>query len=163
MYKLTNTNTIVRLHDCANIPADERNADYQHYLAWIEQGNAPEPADEEPIPTAYELEEIKRNLISEGVIKRDALLAHLRWFYSLAIEERNEASQGQELVDAQAKVLAIKTAIVSLENIFNDQRVVNSTNGAVSLAVKQVYLEIFTALFVESQETYLAIKALDPL
>jgi hypothetical protein len=37
---------IKRIADNAFIPMDEANTDYQAYLAWIEAGNTPEPADE---------------------------------------------------------------------------------------------------------------------
>ena len=54
MYKkLINTITnqeaqvIKRLEDNAFIPFDLANTDYQAYLVWIEDGNTPEPADEE--------------------------------------------------------------------------------------------------------------------
>ena len=40
------SNCIFRLSDNAFIPMDEANTDYQAYLAWVAQGNTPQPADE---------------------------------------------------------------------------------------------------------------------
>jgi len=45
----TSSNIIQRLSDSAFIPFDFANTDYQQYLAWLEAGNTPLPADE---PTA---------------------------------------------------------------------------------------------------------------
>lgn len=38
---------VKRLSDNAFIPMDSDNTDYQAYLKWCEEGNAPLPADEE--------------------------------------------------------------------------------------------------------------------
>ena len=54
MYKLLenysdgkSNNCVLRLLDAALVPLNAvDNADYQQYLAWLSEGNTPEPADE---------------------------------------------------------------------------------------------------------------------
>lgn len=43
--KLGNSETLVRSSDSANIPKDERNADYREYLQWCSEGNEAEIVD----------------------------------------------------------------------------------------------------------------------
>lgn len=47
MYKLTKHNSVQRISDNAFIPFDPANSDYTMYLAWLDEGNEPLPADEE--------------------------------------------------------------------------------------------------------------------
>ncbi len=59
-YQLTTGDTILRIADNAFIPPDPANTDYAAYVAWLDEGNTPEPAPEPPAPpvltTAQKLE-----------------------------------------------------------------------------------------------------------
>lgn len=47
MYTLTENNeSIIRNSDNTFIPVDPRNTDYQEYIAWLAEGNTPNPANE---------------------------------------------------------------------------------------------------------------------
>ena len=60
-YQLTTSECILRLADNASIPPDPANTDYQAYLAWLKEGNEPEPApDPEPTPELTPAEKLAR-------------------------------------------------------------------------------------------------------
>ena len=45
--------SVLRVEDNAYIPFDEANRDYQQYLTWLAEGNAPDPApDPQPATEA---------------------------------------------------------------------------------------------------------------
>ena len=51
LYKIiniANRKVIKRTVDNVFIPLDPANTDYQEYLAWLAEGNEPEPPDEPP-------------------------------------------------------------------------------------------------------------------
>jgi hypothetical protein len=45
--KFSEPQSVRRLSDGASIPFDPANTDYQAYLAWLNEGNVPEPAEEQ--------------------------------------------------------------------------------------------------------------------
>jgi len=65
-YQLTQTTNILRLPDKSIIPADPANSDYQSYLAWIADGNTPQPVDP-PTP-----DRIKSDIVSKTQQRLDA-------------------------------------------------------------------------------------------
>lgn len=55
MYKLTDTDTIIRISDGAFIPSNKDNSDYVEYLKWLKAGNVALDADKPTPPTYQEL------------------------------------------------------------------------------------------------------------
>jgi hypothetical protein len=73
-YALTATD-IIKRSDGACIPTDPRNTDYQRYLAWLAEGNTPNPyvPPPAPVPDAVTPFQAKAALLNAGLL--DAVLA----------------------------------------------------------------------------------------
>ena len=76
MYQLTQGDTILRLEDQAWIPQDPANTDYVAYLAWVEEGNTPDPA---PVPEPAPVLTTEQKLEAAGLT-----VAELKELFGLA-------------------------------------------------------------------------------
>jgi len=74
MYKIGKFENIIRVEDKAHIPSDPINIDYQQYLAWVAQGNTPEPYIEPPPP------------IPQSLTQRQARVVLIRAGYLATVE-----------------------------------------------------------------------------
>lgn len=78
MYQEMANGWVLRLSDGANIPPDPNNPDYQHYLAWVEAGNTPQPmAKPKGHISEIEMAE-RRTLIAERAAEDPAYAALAR-------------------------------------------------------------------------------------
>ena len=80
-YHFTQGDCIKRLTDNAFIPFDPANTDYQAYLAWLDEGNEPLPADEPPATTWDDIRTKRDQLIkdSDWTMTADASVNQAAW------------------------------------------------------------------------------------
>jgi len=67
MYKLTNSESIIRISDNAFIPKDSENKDYQYYCEWLAAGNIPDKADDASQPDAIAMRQAAYRLESDPI------------------------------------------------------------------------------------------------
>lgn len=71
MYKLSSGNGVIRISDCAFIPDDKSNRDYQEYLRWLSDGNTPEQSEIPTQPSRSEIEEFRLRAYADPLTGSD--------------------------------------------------------------------------------------------
>lgn len=107
MYKLTRSGSIIRLSSGVSFVPDERNADYQDYLAWLALGNTPQPADPLPPAEAAQLEE----MLQSRVIVRQYFVSHQAAIDFMRLSPAQQEAQINAMTLAQLKVVLTYLAI----------------------------------------------------
>ena len=99
--RIKDSDSIKRISDGAFIPADPANTDYAAYLAWLAEGNTPEPFEEVTLSiTSVTMRQARLALLAAGLLddinaaieslpspRKEA--ARIEWGYSTHVQRHN--------------------------------------------------------------------------
>jgi hypothetical protein len=116
-YKLTPTDTVVRLSDGASIPNDPTNRDRADYEAWLAEGNTPEPhvPPEPPKVTSVTPRQARLALLEVGLL--DTVETKVRAknkAFQISWDYATEINRDDPLISTVAQELNLTDAAIDL-------------------------------------------------
>ena len=108
MYKLSNTDFVIRIEDRAYIPKDTRNVDYHEYLEWLNGGNTPLPIDPKLQEELILEAKVNKNKEEKNKATSDVVVKYL---IEHTAEEIDTYVKGNISTLAEAKNVIAKLAI----------------------------------------------------